>query len=151
MLVFVAMFIGGMSGSTGGSIKIVRIWMLFKSAVREVKRLVHPRGVFRIYAGESTVSEKIITGIAGFFVIYMASFFIGTILVSASGVDFITSATATASCLGNVGPGLGRVGPTDNYYFFDGWVKVLLSFLMVAGRLELYTVFVLFYPPFWKS
>ena len=151
VILFVTMFLGGMSGSTGGAIKTVRLWLLSKLARRELHRLVHPRGVFTIKSGNRKVSETVIQGIAGFFILYIAIFFVGTMAVSIGGSDFITSATAVASCLGNVGPGLGAIGPTDNYLNLAGWVKWLLAFLMVIGRLELYTVLVLLSPAFWKK
>ena len=151
IIVFVTMFFGGMSGSTGGAIKTVRLWIVGKLAWRELQRLVHPRGVFTIKSGNRKVTEGVIHGIAGFFILYIAIFFAGSIVVSFSGTDFVTSATAVASCLGNVGPGLGAIGPTDNYLNLAVWVKWLLAVLMVVGRLEIYTVLVLLSPFFWKK
>ena len=149
-LLFTAMFLGGMSGSTGGGIKTMRVWLLTKTALRELKRLVHPHGVFKVRAGERTVAEPVIAEMAGFFILYLFIYFLGVVVVSLDRVDFVTASTTVASCIGNVGPGLGRVGPTDNYGFYASWVKWFLSLLMVVGRLELYTVLVLLVPAFWK-
>lgn len=145
-ILFLCLFVGSMSGSTGGAIKTIRLWLLAKASWRELKLQVHPRGVFPIKVSHKPVGERIVQETQGFVVLYLWTFVVGTALVTLDGVDIATAASAVASCLGNVGPGIGSVGPTETYAGLSAWVKWLLSMLMVAGRLELYTIYVLVLP-----
>lgn len=146
VILFLCLFVGGMSGSTGGAIKTIRHWLVVKAAWRELKTQVHPRGVFHIKVGNRPVADRVIQESLGFVVIYVLTFLVGTTLVSLAGGDVVSSASAVASCLGNVGPGFGTIGPTETYAALAGWVKWLLSGLMIVGRLEIYTVYVLLLP-----
>ncbi len=150
-ILFILMFIGGCAGSTGGSIKVIRIYTLFKQAINELKYNIHPKGVFTLTINGQIVRKNIIFSISGFFFLYMATFFIVALLVSMFGVDILTSLGASAATLGNIGPGFGKVGPVNNYAWLPSTVKWILSTAMLAGRLEIYTVFVIITPAFFKK
>jgi trk system potassium uptake protein TrkH len=150
-LIFVIMFFGGSAGSTGGGIKIVRIVVLFKNSAKEFSRLLHPNAVLPVRLNHRAVSSDIVANILAFIVFYVFSFVVGTLIISALGVDFDTSMGASIACLGNIGPGIGRVGPAGNFAFLPDLAKWILSFLMLIGRLELFTVLVIFTPLFWKK
>jgi len=143
------MFIGGCTSSTGGGMKNVRVQVLFKYVGTELKKIFHPHGVFPIKIGDRTVSEQIVSNIMGFVLLYFLFFFFGVLLMTGLGLDIDTSIGAVAATLGNVGPGIGGVGPIDNYFYLPALGKWILSFLMMAGRLEIYTVMVLFTRLFW--
>ncbi|NPA25173.1 MAG: TrkH family potassium uptake protein [Deltaproteobacteria bacterium] len=149
-VLFLMMFIGGCSGSTGGGIKVIRIVALFKQALNEMKYLLHPKGVFPLRLSGQVMGKNVIYAISGFFFLYITILMIVTFLVSLAEIDFVSSLTAALATVGNIGPGFGMVGPTKNYSHFPDAVKWILSFAMLAGRLELYTVLVLFTPTFWR-
>ncbi len=151
IILFILMFVGGCSGSTSGGIKVMRIVVLFKQAVNEMKRLIHPRGVFTLKMSGSMVKKDIVYGVSGFFFLYITVLLTVTAIVASAGHDITTSFTAVLTTLGGIGPGFGKVGPADNYSFFEDYVKWALSFAMLAGRLELYTVLVIFLPRFWRT
>jgi len=150
-VLFILMFIGGCAGSTGGSIKVIRIYTLLKQAVNELKYNIHPKGVFSLTINGQSLRKNLIFSVSGFFFLYIATFMFVALLVSAFGVDLLTSIGASAATLGNIGPGFGKVGPVSNYAWLPIPVKWILSFAMLTGRLEIYTVFVLFSPSFWKK
>lgn len=150
-LLFILMFIGGCSGSTGGSIKVIRIYTLLKQAINEIKYHIHPNGVFALTINKQLVRKNIVYSVSGFFFLYITIFFIVALAVSLFGINLITSLSAAAAALGNIGPGFGNVGPADNYANLPATVKWILSFAMLIGRLEIYTVFVLLTPTFWKK
>ena len=149
-LVFMLMFVGGSAGSTGGGIKVVRQLLLFKNSFLELKRLMHPQAVIPVRMNGRPVSQDIIFNVLAFFLIYIIIFAIGTFVMSLLGLDFETAIGSTAATLGNIGPGIGSVGPVGNYSEIPGFGKWFLSFLMLLGRLELFTVLILFSPVFWK-
>jgi len=149
IVLFVLMFIGGSSGSTGGGIKVVRIVTMFKLSVKELKYLIHPRGVFNIQLNGSSVRNDIIHVIAGFLFLYLLMLLVTAMVVASAGNDIVTSFSAALVTLGNIGPGFGRIGPTLNYAYMPSYVKWFLSFIMALGRLELYTILVLFTRRFW--
>ncbi len=149
-LLLIFMFIGGCAGSTGGSIKIVRIVLLFKYAYRELFRLIHPRAFAAVKLGGKVIHKDVLESVGGFFILFMGIFVAGSIVMTAMGLDIITAISSVAATLGNIGPGLGSVGPAENYYHIPSLGKLVLSFLMILGRLEIYTVIVLFAPEFWK-
>jgi len=151
MILFLFMFTGGMAGSTAGGIKVVRIWLLLKHGYRELFRLIHPRAVRHVKVGGKVVGENVLDAVVGFIVLYMLLFVIATMILSLYGHDFVTSVSAVASCIGNIGPGLGTVGPVSNFNHLQDVVKWVLVFCMVLGRLEIYTVLLLLVPEFWKK
>jgi trk system potassium uptake protein TrkH len=150
-VLFLLMFIGGCSGSTGGGIKVIRIVALFKQAFNEMRYLLHPKAVFPLRLSGQILSKHIIYAISGFFFLYITILMLVTFLVSLAEIDLVSSLTAALATVGNIGPGFGMVGPTKNYAHFPDAVKWILSFAMLAGRLELYTVLVIFTPTFWRS
>lgn len=150
-VLFVLMFIGGCAGSTGGGIKVIRVVVLFKMAMTEMRYVANPRGVYTIFLGNKALRKNVIYDIAALVFLYFAFFFVSVIVISFTGVDILTNITAVIANLGNIGPGLGKVGPVFNYAFFPWWAKLWLSFAMLVGRLEVYTVLVLFSRKFWRS
>lgn len=156
ILIVGLMFIGGMAGSTAGGVKVFRIGILTKAARADVKRLVHPRGVFVVRFGKETLRDDVVEGIQSFFLFYMFIFMTGTFLLSfvdanvAEELDLSTTASAVASALGNIGPGLGDVGPISNYLTIPAPGRWLLAFLMIVGRLEIFPVALLFTRELWR-
>lgn len=144
MILILLMFTGACAGSTGGGIKTSRIIILFKSAGREIRQLIHPRAVSVIRLEKKPADQALIRTTAGFFILYMGVLFLVTFLLSLDEPDLLTNFTAALACLSNIGPGLGKIGPTGNYAFYSGASKVLLTLTMLAGRLELLPIFVLF-------
>lgn len=144
------MFVGGCSGSTSGSIKVGRILILMKQAVLEIRKLIHPRAVFSLKIGGKNISNDLVSNVMQFFFLYVTIFSVSGIAMTAMGLDLKSAFTSVAATIGNVGPGLGIVGPAGNYSTIAGQGKILLSFLMLLGRLEIYTVFVMFSPSFWE-
>ncbi len=151
VVLFLIMFVGGCSGSTGGGIKVIRFSILFKQGINSMKSFIHPRGVFTLKANKQPVRKNVLNAISGFFFLYIFMLFITTLVVASAGNDIITSISTALVTLGNIGPGFGKVGPVENYAHFPSYVKWFLSFIMMAGRLELYTVLIIFMPTFWKK
>ena len=151
MMILALMFVGGCSGSTGGSMKIVRVMLLFKSAYNELIHLVHPRAVVPIKLGKVVVPDSVMRSIWNFFFLFMALFVVSTFIMTALGLDLLTAIAAVAASIGNIGPGLGLVGPTDNYAWIPTIGKWTLIFDMILGRLEIYTVIVCMAPVFWRK
>lgn len=150
-LIFSVFFFGGSAGSTGGGIKIMRIVLLFKNGYYELKRMVHPNAVIPLKFNKHSVDSKIVTNVLAFFVLYFMIFGISTVLFMVFEPDMETSMGAVATSLGNIGPGLGSVGPAASFAHIHPAGKWFLSFLMLLGRLELFTILVLFSPTFWKQ
>lgn len=151
MLIFTLFFFGGSAGSTGGGIKIMRIVVLLKNGYYELKRLVHPKAIIPVRFNNHSVDPKIVTNVLAFFIIYLVIFGVSTVIFTLIEPDIESSMGAVATCLGNIGPGLGSVGPADNFFHIKPVGKWFLSFLMLLGRLELFTVLVLFSASFWKE
>ena len=152
MLLILAMFIGSCAGSTAGGIKVVRINMLLKLSRRNILATGRPRKVDVIRIDHKAVDENIVSQVAQFAVMYVALVFVGAFLVSLDGkFDVITNLTASLTCVSNVGPGLGAVGPVYNFARYGIWGKTVLSFLMLFGRLELLPMFILFTRSAWKK
>jgi trk system potassium uptake protein TrkH len=151
MVLFGLMFTGACSGSTGGGIKVIRHVVLWKQMRNELRRVIYPRGVFSVQLNKRVGRKDVIYGVAGFFFIYIAVIAAAALLTAASGVDLFSSLSAALSITGNVGVGFGAVGPSHNYGGFAGSVKWLFSFVMIAGRLEMWTVFILFSPAYWRK
>ncbi|MCF6365195.1 MAG: TrkH family potassium uptake protein [Bacteroidales bacterium] len=151
VFLFVAMFFGGSAGSTGGGIKIMRIVLLIKNSVAEFKRLIHPQAIIPVRFNHNTVKAQIINNVLAFIVLYILIFVVGTVVMSALGLDFDSAMGAVIATLGNIGPGIGNVGPAENFSAIPAAGKWFLSFLMLVGRLELFTVLILFSPTFWRK
>ncbi|MCB0280636.1 MAG: TrkH family potassium uptake protein [Calditrichaeota bacterium] len=149
MLVSV-MFVGGCAGSTAGGIKVSRILMATKASVFDIYKNYQPQHIKSIKINNYPLSQELIKGVLTFIYIYFLIVLFGTIFMSTQGLDFETSFTSVLTCLSNVGPGLGSIGPTENFYHISGIGKLFLSFCMIMGRLELYTFLVLFIPAFWR-
>lgn len=146
----ILMFIGACAGSTGGAIKVARVMLLFKYMKKQIMRIARPRLMIQAKLGESHIQDSVIHEILAFFFMYILLFVFGGMALTATGVDLVSSFTASAATLGNIGPGLAKVGPLSNYSFLHPIAKWTLSFLMLAGRLEIFTVLVMFSRSFWK-
>lgn len=151
MLLVMTMFIGACAGSTGGGMKVVRIMLLFRQGIREIRRLVHPHGVIHVKMARQRISSSVTEALWGFAVLFMVCYVIIAMLLAFTGVDMVTSFTAAAACITNTGPGFGQVGPADNYASLPEMAKSVLIFGMILGRLEIYTFFVLLVPEFWRN
>ncbi len=149
-LLVAIMFIGACAGSTGGGIKVSRIVILFKAARREIRRYLYPRSVENVSLDDRPVANGNVSGILAFFAIYIIIFTISVILITFNNFDLETSFTSVAATINNIGPGLSLVGPTGNYSMFTWFSKYILMFDMLAGRLELYPMLLLFVPASWK-
>ncbi|MFD1619852.1 TrkH family potassium uptake protein [Thalassotalea marina] len=149
ILLIFASFIGGCAGSTGGGMKVVRVLLLYLQGVRELNKLVHPKAIFTIKLGKKALPNRVVEAIWGFFAAYAAVFVICMLLLLASGVDDITAFTAVAACLNNLGPGLGEVAA--NFAPLGDFSKWVLIVAMLFGRLEIFTLLVLFLPAFWRA
>jgi trk system potassium uptake protein TrkH len=150
MILILLMFIGSCAGSTAGGIKVIRILLVFKIIRREFYRLIHPRAVMAIRVGNRTIPEEALQGTTSFILLSLLLFIVTTMILLAQGMDMMSSTTAVAATLNNIGPGFGAVGPMTNYNKLSGLSKVLLSFCMLMGRLELHTLLVLITPNFWR-
>ncbi len=150
LILILLMFIGGCAGSTAGSIKVMRVAIGFKAALREVRLGFSPSTVISILVGGKRVPESVVRSVVGFLVLYVASWGLGTLLLDAGDRSLVTAASAAIATLGNVGPGLDQVGPAANFAFFAGWEKVVMVLLMWLGRLEVYSIVALFTVSFWR-
>ena len=148
MLICIA-FIGGCAGSTCGGMKVIRIMLLYRQAIREIRRLIHPHAVIPVKIGGRKTSATVMDAVWGFFFLYVASFVMITIALNGVGVDPVTAYAAAAACITNLGPGLGDV--SANYASLNSTAKLILSFAMLMGRLEIFTLLVLFSPDFWRN
>jgi trk system potassium uptake protein TrkH len=151
IILFMMMFFGGSAGSTGGGIKILRIVLLLKNSAMELRRLIHPNAVIPVRFNRNAVAPDILNNVFAFISFYIITMIIGVIVMAAMGYDLGTSFGSVAATLGNIGPGIGLVGPVENYAHIPTFGKWFLSFLMLIGRLELFTVLILFSPAFWKK
>lgn len=151
IILFAVFFIGGSAGSTGGGLKVMRIVMLFKNGYYELKRMVHPNAVIPLKFNKHVVDSRIMNNVLAFAVLYMIIFGLSTVILMVVEPDLETAMGAVASSLGNIGPGLGKVGPMFSYSEVHPFGKWFLSFLMLLGRLELFTILVIFSPAFWKE
>ena len=150
LLVFF-MFIGGCAGSTGGGMKVARILLLFKHAQVQVYRLIHPRAVRLVKLGDRPVDKDVMQSILGFFALYLGVFVAASFVMAATGMDLDSAGGSVIATLSNIGPGLGSVGPVDNFAHVPATGKLVLAFCMLLGRLELFTVLVLVFPSFWRK
>lgn len=150
-VLLVLMLVGGCAGSTGGAIKVSRILIMFKGISRQIVKLLHPQAVVPLRVGKDIVSQEVLDSVQTFFFIYMLIMGASVIFLTFLGVDLISAISAVAASLGNVGPGLGLVGPMTNYFALPISAKVVLSICMLVGRLEIYTVIVLLSTRFWRN
>ena len=146
----ILMVIGASAGSTGGALKVIRLLVLFKYAYRRILLAFNPRAVIPLKVGGEVLSERVTSGIIGMSILYFVTFLAGFLVMSTMVPDQITALSSVAATLGNVGPGLGSVGPTANYLWIPPPGKVVLIICMLVGRLELFTVLMLFTPAFWR-
>ncbi|MEL6390327.1 MAG: TrkH family potassium uptake protein [Bacteroidota bacterium] len=151
IIFFLLLFTGACAGSTSGGIKLIRHLVFMRNTILEFKRVLHPRAVIRLKVNRQLVAPRIMTHILVFLLVYLFLFVMGVVTLSALGLDFETAIGASATSIGNVGPGIGSVGPVDNWAHLPAAAKWVLTFLMMCGRLELFTVLVLFFPYFWKD
>ncbi|MFH1051874.1 MAG: TrkH family potassium uptake protein [bacterium] len=151
VLLILLMFIGGCAGSTGGGIKVIRIYILLKFVYSEILKLLHPQAVIPVKVGNLSVDKKVITNISGFFILYTFITVTGIFIMSFLGLDYATAIGSVSATINNIGPGLGYVGPTENYALIPDAGKWVLSLLMLIGRLEVFTVIILFVPGFWRK
>ena len=151
MFFFGIMFLGGSSGSTSGGVKILRHLILIKNGILEFKRSLHPNAIIPLRHNNSVVEKPIVIHVLAFFILYLILFIIGAGVLSLLGLDFISAIGGAASSIGNVGPALGTLGPLNNFDSLPVLAKYWCSFLMLVGRLELFTVLILFTPFFWKD
>lgn len=152
ILIFLLFFIGGSSGSTSGGVKVIRHIIMFKQAVLNIKTLIHPRGVFTMRLNNNPVSQNTVITVMGFIVVYMAVTFVCSFIVALSGsLTTFEALTAVLGSIGTYGPGFGAIGPAGNYGFLPDFAKITLLISMIIGRLELFTVFIIFTKWFWKK
>ncbi|MEA3496697.1 MAG: TrkH family potassium uptake protein [Bacteroidota bacterium] len=151
IFIFILMFVGGSAGSTGGGMKIIRLLLLIRNTKMEFKRLIHPRAVVSVRFNAKVVPNEVILNILSFFFLYILIFVFSSLVMIILGLDFYTAIGSVAASLGNIGPGIGDVGAVGNYAEIPIFGKWFLSFLMLLGRLELFTVLILFTKIFWKK
>ena len=149
--IFIALFVGGNAGSTAGGIKVIRLVIIFKTLFSEFKRIIHPNRLISVYVDNIKQKERIISATFGFIILYMMTIIIVTGYIYARGFDSMSAASAAFALVGNVGPGFSLVGPSDNFSFFYDFDKLFFSVAMIIGRLECYTVFLLFSNAFWRK
>jgi trk system potassium uptake protein TrkH len=150
LLLLFLMFAGGCTGSTAGGLKIARVVLMLHVVQREFRRLAEPKGVFRIRAGKDVLPEQAVSGLLNLIFLALAVLLVASLLVSATGVDIVTAFSSVIACQFNIGPGLGSVGPASHYGELDSFAKWVLSFCMIAGRLEFYTFLILLTRIFWS-
>lgn len=148
-LLFVVAFVGGCAGSTGGGMKVIRILLIFKQGLREIKRLIHPNAIIPVKLGKKPVPDRVLEAVWGFFSVYLFVFVILLLLLLATGLDQVTAWSAVGACINNLGPGLGDV--SSHYGDIPDTAKWILCLAMLMGRLEIFTLLILFTPSFWRN
>ncbi len=150
-LLVTLMVMGGSAGSTAGGSKCLRVQIFFKAGYRELKRILHPAAIIPLRIGRRAVPDSSVASVLGFITCVAGLFLFASAVLTALGLDLVTSCTAVIACIFNIGPGLGQVGPTENFGFMPGLAKIVLSFCMILGRLEVYTVLVMLIPDFYRK
>lgn len=150
LILFFLMFIGGCAGSTAGAMKNVRILLLFRMMKRDLMRIIHPRAVYTVKFNGKSVDERTLSEVAVFFYMFIVLYVVEVLVVSLDGFDIVTTLSAVSATLGNIGPGLGLVGPLGNYADMSHVSKFILSMGMIMGRLEIYPILLLLIPNFWR-
>lgn len=149
-VLFLLFFCGGCASSTAGGVKIYRILVLFRMVKRSISIRLHPNAIINVSIKDKKLKNDVVINVTSFLLLYLFMFIIGTLLISLDNFDLTTSISATATCLGNIGPGFGLIGPIDNFSIFSPFSKIVMSFLMIAGRLELFTFLAFFTPHYWN-
>ena len=150
MILFFLFFVGASTSSTGGGIKVLRIMICLKLIRRGIMLKIHPNRVYTIKVNGKPVQQEVVTNIANFIFFYIMVVLISTLLISLNGFDLVTTVSSVLTCIGNVGPGFSAIGPASNFAMFSDFSKIILALLMIAGRLELFTFFMLFSPYYWN-
>ncbi len=150
-IILMLMIMGGSAGSTSGGFKVMRVILLAKIANKEISRVLHPRAVYDIKHEGHSVSQDVLNGVSAFAILYVFIVLAGGLIICGFGHDFVTAFTASASAFSNTGPAFGNIGPVLNFGFFEAPVKYLLCIIMLIGRLEIFTILLLFLPAFWKK
>ncbi|MAV64542.1 MAG: potassium transporter [Candidatus Marinimicrobia bacterium] len=152
IIIFILLFIGGCAGSTTGGIKLIRTLLIFKYLGSTIRKLIHPNGVYPIKIGKKEVSDDIVQSVLGFYLVYIFIFMVLSLMIAfTAGTDFISSLSISASSIGNIGPGLGVIGPLNNWASLPDSTKWVTSFCMLLGRLEIFTVIILFSKTYWRK
>lgn len=151
VVLVILMFVGACAGSTGGGIKVSRFQILFKTVGKELDSYIHPKSIKKIKMDGKPIEHEVVRAINVYFITFTILFVVSLFLVSLEGKDLVTNFTAVAATINNIGPGLEMVGPTSNFSVFGTFSKYVLMFDMIAGRLELFPLLILFYPPLWKD
>ena len=150
-ILFFLMFIGGCAGSTTGGIKNIRFLILFKAIKRDLLKIIHPKAIYSVRVDGKTINDQTLSEVLGFFFMYIMVFCGAILIISIEGKDLVTTITSVATTIGNVGPGLGIVGPRGNFSSFTDLSKMVFSFCMIVGRLEIYPILLLIFPSFWRK
>ncbi len=150
-IIFVAMLVGGNAGSTAGGVKVIRYIILFKNIRLQFKQILHPSAILNVFIDGQKTSSQIISSTTGFIFLFVMTNMLVTLYLFARGFDAMTAVSTALATVGNIGPGFALTGPAENYAFFSGTDKIILSAAMIVGRLEFYTVFLLFSRSFWKK
>jgi trk system potassium uptake protein TrkH len=150
-ILVLCMFMGAMAGSTGGGIKTMRIILLMKHGYREIFRIIHPHAITSLKLGGRPVPSEVLSSIWGFFILFLCLFTVASLCMAALGLDMLSAFSSVAASIGNIGPGLGLVGPVRNYLEIPFIGKWILIFCMLLGRLEIYTAIVLVMPEYWRK
>ncbi|MGR6836008.1 TrkH family potassium uptake protein [Syntrophomonas erecta] len=150
-ILFLMMFLGGCAGSTSGGIKIGRYLIMLQRAKIELKQMIHPKAMVSLRFGDRILDDSLVINVLQFFFLYLMLVLLGTLAMNMMGLDIVSGTTAVLACLGNIGPGFGLVGPTQNFSFIPDVGKYLLSLLMLLGRLEIYPILVMLVPEYWKE
>lgn len=150
-ILVILMFIGGCAGSTSGGLKVQRFIIMFKSAKKSIKQTLNPKSINIVTSDDKFLDISIVHGVHAYLIIYLGFFLVSLLLISLNNVDFSTSFTAITTCINNIGPGLAKVGPTENFSFFSNLSKIVLSIDMLLGRLECFPIIILFSPAIWRK
>ena len=151
MILIILMYIGACAGSTGGGLKVQRLVIMFKSAVKYMKKIIHPKSVNIVKTDDKTLDIDVVHGVQYYLIIYILFLFVSLMLLSLNNRDFGTTFSAVTTCINNIGPGIGDVGPMDNFGFFSSFSKVVLSIDMLLGRLECLPLIILVSPSVWRK
>ena len=151
MVLFALFFVGGMAGSTSGGVKALRVMLILKQTANELRKHLHPRAILVTRIGSQPVREDVVARVVGFVMLYLLICLAGAVALALTGLDPLTAIGGSIAAVGNVGPAFADLGPTDNYGWMSSSGLAVLSLLMLVGRLEIYTVLLLFHPELWKS